>query len=89
LENPDDRPKALRENILSLCNFIFKRTVAILAEPDREKLLVLIDINREVAAGLQQSEAASAEQKSSGDQSKSSDQAKDTPPPSGNFTTSV
>lgn len=55
VENPDDRPKALRENIISLCNFIFKRTINILAEPEKEKLLVLIDINREIAAGLKQS----------------------------------
>jgi flagellar protein FlaF len=35
VENPDDRPKALRENIISLCNFIFKRTLKILAERDK------------------------------------------------------
>ncbi len=52
LENPDDRPLALRNNIVSLCNFIFKRTIQILAAPEPEKLLVLIDINREIAAGL-------------------------------------
>lgn len=55
IENPDDRPKALRENIISLANFIFKQTIKILAERDKEKLLVLIDINREIAAGLNQS----------------------------------
>jgi flagellar protein FlaF len=55
IENPDERPKALRENIISLANFIFKRTIQILADHDKEKLLVLIDINREIAAGLNQS----------------------------------
>ena len=52
IENPEDRPKSLRENILGLCNFVSKRTISILAEPDKEKVLVLIDINREIAAGL-------------------------------------
>lgn len=52
VENPDDRPAPLRENILGLCNFVFKRTISILAEPDKQKVLVLIDINREIAAGL-------------------------------------
>lgn len=55
VENPDDgesRSLDLRNNIVNLCNFIFKRSVDILADPKKEKLNVLIDINREVAAGL-------------------------------------
>lgn len=53
LENPDgDRPDALRSNIINLANFIFKREVEILAEPQKEKLDVLISINKEIAAGL-------------------------------------
>lgn len=60
LENPEgDRPNDLRSNIINLANFIFKRELDILAEPDKEKLTVLININREIAAGLmtKQSEA--------------------------------
>lgn len=52
IENPDTRPVDLRNNIVNLCNFIFKRSINILSEPNREKLQVLIDINREIAAGL-------------------------------------
>ncbi len=54
IENPDDRPVDLRNNIVNLCNFIFKRSLNIVSEPSREKLRVLVDINREIAAGLLQ-----------------------------------
>lgn len=53
LENPDgDRPNDLRSNIINLANFIFKREVEIMADPQPQKLDVLININREIAAGL-------------------------------------
>lgn len=52
IEEPDERPVDLRNNIVNLCNFIFKRSMNILSEPSPEKLNVLIDINRQVAAGL-------------------------------------
>lgn len=53
LENKDGgRPDDLRSNIINLANFIFKRTVDILATPEKAKLDVLISINREIAAGL-------------------------------------
>lgn len=45
-------PSALRTNIINLAGFVFKRSIDILAEPDREKLSILISINREIAAGL-------------------------------------
>ncbi|MBU6235558.1 MAG: flagellar biosynthesis regulator FlaF [Alphaproteobacteria bacterium] len=57
IENPDERPVDLRNNIVNLCNFIFKRSLNILSEPSKEKLSVLIDINRQVAAGLMQKQA--------------------------------
>ncbi len=53
LENPDNnRPNDLRSNIINLANFIFKREVDILASPNKQKFDVLININKEVAAGL-------------------------------------
>lgn len=53
LENSDGtRPNDLRSNIINLSNFIFKRTVEILATPARDKLNALIEINRDIAAGL-------------------------------------
>lgn len=43
---------SLHANIISLAGFVFKRSMDIIAEPDREKLSILISINREIAAGL-------------------------------------
>lgn len=45
-------PADLKANVLSLANFIDRHTVAILADPNPQKLDVLIRINREIAAGL-------------------------------------
>ncbi|MGH1378193.1 MAG: flagellar biosynthesis regulator FlaF [Alphaproteobacteria bacterium] len=53
LENKDEgRPNDLRSNIVNLANFIFKREIDILAEPKKEKLNILMSINREISAGL-------------------------------------
>jgi len=49
-ENP--LPEAIKNNIASLGVFIFRHTVAVHARPEPEKLGVLIDINRDIAAGL-------------------------------------
>lgn len=45
-------PLEIRQNLLNLCNFVDKRTVEILADPRPESLTVLININRNIAAGL-------------------------------------
>lgn len=45
-------PLELRQDMLSLCNFVDKRTVEIIADADRSKIDVLININRQIAAGL-------------------------------------
>lgn len=47
-------PKALRENIANLGLFVMKHTMAIQADPKAHKLTVLININRELAAGLRE-----------------------------------
>lgn len=53
LENADGtRPNDLRSNIINLSNFIFKRTIELLARPEKNKMNALIDINRDIAAGL-------------------------------------
>lgn len=53
LENPEgDRPTDLRSNIINLANFIFKREIEIMAKPEKQKIDVLVNINREIAAGL-------------------------------------
>jgi flagellar protein FlaF len=45
-------PDEIRQNILSLSVFIDRHTVKALAEPNASKLSILIDINRNIAAGL-------------------------------------
>tara|TARA_A200000113_G_scaffold111188_1_gene99851 strand:+ start:297 stop:707 length:411 start_codon:yes stop_codon:yes gene_type:complete len=53
LENPEgDRPNDLRSNIINLANFIFKRELEIRSDPSKEKLDILININKEISAGL-------------------------------------
>jgi flagellar protein FlaF len=47
-----DRPKELRNNIANLGLFVFNQTLDILAQPKKEKLNILIEINQEIAAGL-------------------------------------
>lgn len=53
LENPEgNRPNDLRSNIINLANFIFKRELDIMAAPEKKKLDILVNINKEIAAGL-------------------------------------
>ena len=53
LENTEgNRPNDLRSNIINLANFVFKRELDIMSAPSKEKLNVLVSINREIAAGL-------------------------------------
>lgn len=65
LENPDNnRPNDLRSNIVNLANFVFKREVEIMSSPERQKFDVLININKEIAAGLMTKPAADQAQQS-------------------------
>jgi flagellar biosynthesis activator protein FlaF len=45
-------PEEVRNNMLSLANFVDRHTVGFLADPKPEKLDILIRINREIASGL-------------------------------------
>jgi len=47
-------PKDLRINLLRLSSFIDGRSLDTLAYPDSEKLTILININRNIAAGLRE-----------------------------------
>jgi len=68
LENPEDnRPNDLRSNIINLANFIFKREIEIMSDPQKEKLGILISINRDIAAGLMAKEQAENAQKQAAD----------------------
>jgi flagellar biosynthesis activator protein FlaF len=49
-ENP--LPAEVRQNVANLGLFVMNQTMAVLREPRREKLGCLININRELAAGL-------------------------------------
>lgn len=42
----------MRQDMLSLCNFVDRRTVDIIADLDRSKVDALVNINRQLAAGL-------------------------------------
>ena len=48
-------PDSIRGNMLSLCNFIDKQSVEALSEPTVERVMALIDINRQIANGLLES----------------------------------
>jgi len=45
-------PAVVRQNVANLGIFIMNQTLSLMTEPKREKLGTLININRELAAGL-------------------------------------
>ena len=45
-------PAQVRQNVANLGVFVMNQTMSIITEPKREKLGALININREIAAGL-------------------------------------
>lgn len=52
-ENP--LPKKLKEDLLSLSIFVDKKIFEIMAYPESEKLMILINIDLNIAAGLRDS----------------------------------
>lgn len=48
----EDFPIEIRSNILSLCQFIDKYTVQALIDPQPRQIETLVNINRNIAAGL-------------------------------------
>ena len=46
------QPKEIKQNILNLASFIFKRTIEVIAQPSPDKLDILININMNIAKGL-------------------------------------
>lgn len=52
IEEKPGLPEEIRINMLTLCKFVDKHTVGALVNPTPEALTVLIDINRNIAAGL-------------------------------------
>lgn len=51
-DNTSPQPHELRQNLLSLSMFVFKRTLEIISDPKPESLDVLININMNIARGL-------------------------------------
>jgi flagellar protein FlaF len=49
-ENP--LPVQVRQNIANLGLFIFNHTLKLMSEPHPDRLAILVNINREIAAGL-------------------------------------
>ena len=49
-ENP--MPRVLREDILNLSIFVDKRLFEVMANPDKDKLSIVVDIDFNIAAGL-------------------------------------
>jgi flagellar protein FlaF len=49
-ENP--LPLPIRQNVANLGMFVFNHTLAVMGAPSAERLAILVDINRELAAGL-------------------------------------
>lgn len=45
-------PKEVRQNVANLGLFVMNQTIKLLAEPRKERLGTLVNINREIAAGL-------------------------------------
>jgi flagellar protein FlaF len=49
-ENP--LPVAVKQNVVNLGLFVFNRTLSLMSDASPDRLVVLININRELAAGL-------------------------------------
>jgi flagellar protein FlaF len=52
VESKHPLPKAIRQNLANLGMFVMNHTLAVISNPQPQKLDSLININREVAAGL-------------------------------------
>jgi flagellar protein FlaF len=52
MEEGNAMPMEIKRNLLSLSAFVDKRTFDVLSYPAQEKLNILIEINRNIAAGL-------------------------------------
>ena len=83
------RPDDLRNNIYNLANFVFKREIDILAKPAKNKLDILIKINRDIASGLMKGvqNAPPAQQEPAAQSSTSAEDTKK--PPSGGWDSSA
>ncbi|MEK7820832.1 MAG: flagellar biosynthesis regulator FlaF [Pseudomonadota bacterium] len=63
-------PIEIRQNMLSLCNFVDSHTVQTMAEPTPEKVAILIEMNRNIATGLLESLQAAVQAQEEADKAK-------------------
>ena len=54
-DEADQIPDQIRLNMLTLCKFVDEHTIETLRDPEPEKIRTLIEINRNIAAGLLES----------------------------------
>lgn len=88
LENTEGTyPEDLRANIINLANFIFKREIDVLAKPEKSKLDILININRNIAGGLMK--GSSVAKAAQGEPETSANEADKKIPPFGGTDTSA
>jgi len=78
VEEETNIPNDIRINMLTLAKFVDNHTVQQLPKPDSERLLVLVDINRNIANGLLEGAKLTEEQQASQEISSPS-QAEQTP----------
>lgn len=73
----------IRENMLSLCNFVDSHTIQTMAEPTPEKVAILIEMNRNIATGLLESlqTAIQANDAAKGQDARGVGKADEPPPP--------
>lgn len=55
-DNTSPQPDNMKQNLLTLAMFVFKRTMEIMVNPTPESLDVLININMNIARGLSEHE---------------------------------
>lgn len=58
-DDSSPQPEDMKQNILTLAMFVFKRTMEIMVDPKPNALDILININMNIARGLSEHEAAS------------------------------
>lgn len=51
-DDEHDLPQNLKNNIATLGVFVFRRSIDVISDPQPEKIGVLVEINRNIAAGL-------------------------------------
>lgn len=59
-------PQPIKDNLLALIGFIDRRTYALMADPVPERIGVLIEINRNIASGLQAGSGTVSAQETAG-----------------------